>query len=222
MDVLPHPLVVRLVLQILKRRVESYDDAEKQAFVSQLIARPNKGLAAAIAAAPAKAADVKTVETAIYAVLDKAPDQLSDAEWTRITRLFNLGEIPDLVTLAGYLGGAVDVALRGPSETWQILYVDLALQNWRLIPADDIVLHDRMDDDDSPFKKRDLLWVNADAQTARSEAPPRPEVQAKFLRGDFTRAGDLTPPPIGGARPAATGVFCDVITARCCTKTVRP
>jgi hypothetical protein len=216
-----HPLVAGLVQQLLKRRVESYDDGKKKALVEHLVAAPPQKVSAVIRAKrPLTGGQRKTLEGAIYAVLDKQPEELSDDEKERLAKAAGEVEIPELVTVAGYFGGTVE--LGDDRARWWILYLDSQLQSWRLIPHKDILLHSSMDDDNAPFKKRDLLWVDADAITARGESPPRPEVQAQYLRGDFTRAGDLVAPAPGAPLSASTGVFCEVTTPSCCTKKVRP
>ena len=124
--------------------------------------------------------------------------------------------VPDVVMLAGFLGGVVEVELGDRTDTWRVLYVDAGLQNWRLIPQDKILAWRTIDDNGV---KRSVLWVDANAPTTRGGAPPRPAIQARFLRGDFVRAGDLVAPPgRGGAGGPASGLFCDAITPECCTR----
>jgi hypothetical protein len=155
-------------------------------------------------------------------VLDRPPSKLTDAERRRVVAASDEVRVPELVVLAGYLGGTVDLELEGGDETWRVLYIDSHLQNWRLVPDREIILLESIKDDDAPFKRRDLLWLRADALTARGGAPPRPREQARFLRGDFTRAGDLTAPTGGQTQARATGIFCEAITPYCCTRPVRP
>jgi hypothetical protein len=222
MDAAPHPLVVRLVQQLLKRRLKAFDDSTRQAVADKLIAQPAANVQNAIAAAGAlQAAQIQALDAGINAVLRKKPDQLSADEQRRLVQAAEHADIPDLVTIAGYLGGTVDVRLSGRNAKWWILYLDSQLQNWRLIADDDVLFHQSLHDDNAPFRKRDVIWVDGDAFTATGEAPPRPEVQARFLRGDFARAGDLVAPAPGGAPSPSTGVFCEVTTPSCCTKTVR-
>jgi hypothetical protein len=216
MDATPHPLVARLVQAVLKRRLASLDETSKQKLAEALGAVP-AGSRGALTAAQANALDKK-----ISAVLDKTPDQLTEVDRARLADAAGFADIPDLVTLAGYLGGSVDVEAQGRDTKWWILYLDSQLQNWRLIPDDGILLVKSTTDDSAPFNRRDMIWVEADALTARGEAPPRPEVQAKFLQGEFTRAGDLRGSASGRQMSPQTGGFCDVVTPRCCTKTVRP
>jgi hypothetical protein len=222
MDAAPHPLVVRLTQRRLKRRLKSLDDSTRQALAQKLVAQPDPTLQSAIsAAASLKAFQVQTLDSGINKVLDKDPNKLTSDEEERLVQAGEYADIPDLVTMAGYLGGTVDVRLSGRDVKWWILYLDSQLQNWRLIPDDEVLLHASLHDDNAPFRRRDVIWVDADAFTATGEAPPRPELQARFLRGDFTRAGDLVAPAPGGPSAPVTGVFCEVTTPSCCTKTVR-
>jgi hypothetical protein len=228
-DAVPHPLVAGLVQQLLKRRVKGYDHSATLALAQKLFVKPTGKLKTAIqnvdtalqSAQAVPAGDMKTLKDDISTLLNKPPDTLDDKERKSLAGAAEDVDIPDLVTLAGYVGGTVDVKLRGRDEEWWIFYLDSQVQNWRLIPDEHILLHYSVEDDHAPFKKRDVIWLDADAFTASGEAPPRPEVQAKFLRGDFTRAGDLVAPTPAGPSSPSTGVFCDATTPSCCTKTVR-
>lgn len=216
-----HPLVAGLVQQLLKRRVEGYDDGKKKELAEQIVPSPAQDLSDLLTAKRGLTrGQRKKLEDAINTVLDKRPDKLSGDEKERLAQAADQVEIPELVTVAGYLGGTVE--LGDDRAKWWIVYLDSQLESWRLIPHKDILLHSSMDDDNAPFKKRDLLWVDADALTTRGESPPRPELQAQYLRGDFTRAGDLVAPAPGAPMSASTGVFCEVTTPSCCTKKVRP
>jgi hypothetical protein len=224
LDAVPHPLVAELVQQLLKRRVKSYSDAAKKELARQIV-DPTNANAIALATNPAglSAANRKVLDGALNAVLDKDPKQLTEDEKKRLVGAAGGIDFPDLVALAGYLGGTVDERPPGKEGSWRILYLDSQLQNWRLIPDEDILVFSRMVAEDAAFNRRDVIWVDRDALTATGGAPPRPDAQAKYLRGDFTRAGDLMAPGIGGAPSPdpQTGVFCP-ITPRCCTRPVRP
>lgn len=220
MDATPNTLVARLVQELLKRRLKSFDDSTKEELAKRLAEPP---LGSAEDGEEPLPLTPEEADEQISQVLDTPAEQLSSGERTRLVEAADLADIPDLVTFVGYLGGSVDAEMRGRKAKWWILYIDSQLQNWRLIADEDIVLHKAMTDDTSPFGKRDMIWVHASAFTARGEAPPRPEVQAQFLRGDFTRAADLVAAPAaGGPMSPRTGGFCDVVTPHCCTKTVRP
>jgi hypothetical protein len=214
MEADPHPLVVTLVQELLKRRLESFDESTKQELAKRL-AHPKR--------AEEMMQDPKAADSTIKKIANTPLDELGLDGRTRLAQAADYVDIPDLVTFVGYLGGTIDAELNGRNVKWWILYIDSQLQNWRFIADADIVLHKAMADDSSPFNTRDMIWVHANTLTARGEAPPRPEVQAQFLRGDFTRAGDLAAAPgAGGPTSPRTGGFCDVITPYCCTKTVRP
>jgi hypothetical protein len=223
MDAVPHPLVAELVQQLLKRRVTGYGAAQKKALARQLADPLDTKLDAALKAKPPTAADEKKLADAMNKVLDKSPATLDDGERKRLVEAAEGVDFPDLVALAGYLGGTVDEKPPGREGKWRILYLDSQLQNWRLIPEEDIFVINRMRADDAAFNTRDVIWVDRDALTATGGAPPRPEEQARYLRGNFTKAGDLVSPGgHGGPEPdPQTGVFCP-ITPRCCTRPVRP
>jgi hypothetical protein len=192
---------------------------QEQAEAEQALAAAEQALTAAQQGAQKP---LKEAAVALDKLLSKEPSKLTDEERTELVTAADEVEVPELVVLAGYLGGTVDLELEGQDGTWRVLYIDSYLQNWRLVPNRDIVLFDSVKDDEAPFKRRDLIWVRANALTARGGAPPRPREQARFLRGDFTRAGDLTAPAGGGTESRATGIFCEAITPRCCTRPVRP
>jgi hypothetical protein len=219
MDAVPHPLVVELVQRLLKRRVTRYTHAEKKKLAETLTDPAN---VAAVQAAPGDAAGRKTISDAIDAVLDKSRDTLTIDETRRLVQAAEGIDFPELVAFTGYLGGTVTETPPGREGSWRILYLDSQLQNWRLIPDEDILVFSRMNDDDAAFNKRDVIWVDSGALTASGDAPPRPEAQAKYLRGDFTRAGDLLEggTGVGPGTDPQTGVFCP-ITPRCCTRSVR-
>jgi hypothetical protein len=121
--------------------------------------------------------------------------------------------LPEPIMFAGFLGGVVEEP-DGDRE-WQVLYVDLELNNWLLVELEGILAHDNIVDDGVPFnQKRDVIWVKADAAVGRGSASQ--SVDAQFLTGEFTRAGDFEVPPAGGASAAATGIFCQARTVGCC------
>jgi hypothetical protein len=222
MDAVPHPLVVELVQRLLKRRVRRYDHAEKKNLARQLTDPADEARRRAVLGAQDNAAGRNTLTRAIGAVLDKSRDALTEGETHRLVQAAEGIDFPELVAFAGYLGGTLTGTPPGREGSWRILYLDSQLQNWRLIPEEDILVFSRMNDDDAAFNTRDVIWVDANSLTARGDAPPRPEAQAKYLRGDFTRAGDLLEggTGVGPGTDPQTGVFCP-ITPRCCTRSVR-
>jgi hypothetical protein len=219
----PNPLVVRVAQRVVKRKFDASDAAGKARLAGILApqdqaVRTFQGLPAD--ATPEQHADAfSAVVTSIENVLDKLPRALSAAMAGRILKTaVDEAQIPPLVLVAGYLGEKVTVL----GDDWRVLYVDAPLQNWTLIPEKDILLHRAAQDRTAAFGKRDLLWLMGDALTADGEAPPRPKAQADFLKGPFTRAAELTEPIIGGDPRPDSGVFCQAITPRCCTRGVRP
>jgi hypothetical protein len=120
--------------------------------------------------------------------------------------------LPESIMFAGFLGGVVPDP--GGRE-WQLLYLDLELNNWLLVEPEGILAADHIVDHGVPFgQQRDVIWVKADAAVGRGSASQ--SVDAQFLTGEFTRAGDFEVPPAGGASAAATGIFCQARTVGCC------
>ena len=124
---------------------------------------------------------------------------------------------PHLVMFAGFFGPTVELA----EKTWRVLYIDLQLAEWLVFQENEIVASDAVEDDNVPFDhKRDVLWVRVDATVGRGDASQ--SLEAQFLTGDFTRAGDFDAPLTGGTLGAATGVFCQARTPSCCRNRSRP
>jgi hypothetical protein len=116
------------------------------------------------------------------------------------------------IMFAGFLGPVVSEP-RG--RKWQVLYLDFELNNWLLVEPGGIIEHAQVEDPGVPFEKdRDVIWVKADTAVGRGSASQ--SVQAQFLTGEFTRAGDFEVPPAGGTSAAATGIFCQARTVGCC------
>jgi hypothetical protein len=130
--------------------------------------------------------------------------------------LANSDHHPQLVTFAGYLGGLVSDT-RGTE--WRMLYLDTRLERWLLVKDEDILYTTKVDDDTSPSKSRDVIWLSADARVGQGSGSQ--SVEARFLTGDFTRAGDYESTPTGGTLTAATGVFCEAKTPTCCYRRSR-
>ena len=125
-------------------------------------------------------------------------------------------KIPELVTFAGFVLGKVTEP--GDGEWW-LLSTDWQLQKWLLIEEKGVVYHTEVDDDDAPFKKRDVVWVKAEASVGTGKGSQ--SVPSRFLSGFFTRAGDYDAPVSGGTFGAATGIFCEARTPSCCGKKSR-
>jgi hypothetical protein len=125
--------------------------------------------------------------------------------------------LPDLVSFAGYLGTTIDFPRGAGGVPWQLLYLDTKLLTWLIVQPKDVVFHQRLHDDRSPFDQRDVIWVSENAPVARSSRSP-----ALWLGGEFTRAADFTPPLPGGTAPTiATGIFCEAQTPNCCPPRTR-
>ena len=104
---------------------------------------------------------------------------------------------------------------------WTVLYLDTCLQNWLLVQADGIVFRQAIADEKAPFKKRDVLWVTADTAVGLGDGSVA--LEAQFLTGTFTEAGDFDDRPAGGGTlNAATGVFCEARSVGCCTRKSKP
>ena len=72
---------------------------------------------------------------------------------------------------------------------------------WYLIEGAGIIHLDTVPEDGDPTRARDVLWVGRDTAVGRGSGPQSDE--ARFLTGDFTRAGDLDPWEDAG--PTGTG-----------------
>jgi hypothetical protein len=120
--------------------------------------------------------------------------------------------LPDAIMFTGFLGALVE---EPGGRNWQVLYVDFELDNCLLVDDGGILANSDFQDDAVPFtQRRDVIWVKADAAVGLGRASN--SVEAQFLTGDFTRAGDFEAPPSGGTVAAATGIFCQARTASCC------
>lgn len=124
---------------------------------------------------------------------------------------------PGVIVFAGFLGDPIQVQ----GGTWELLYLDLELNTCLLVESAGIVLKNWMRDDAVPYNQhRDVIWVKRD--TPVGHAAGSQSVEAMFLTGDFTRAGDYEAPVGGGTMAATTGVFCEARTPTCCRYPSRP
>jgi hypothetical protein len=123
-----------------------------------------------------------------------------------------LASLPDLVTFAGYVGGVVDDKAGTTKKEWVVLYLDAKLVGWLLVESDGIIYRETVKDPSGGH--RDVLWVRADASVGRGRGAQTNE--ERFLRGDFTAAGDFAATPTGGTTAAATGLLVDATTPGCC------
>lgn len=132
--------------------------------------------------------------------------------------LATAGELPDLVAFAGFVGPELPYEWSGVKK-WRLLYLDWRLVTWLLVPEDRIYYSARIEDKTVPDEGRDVIWVDGNARIKRGGGPQT--LQARFLSGDFVRALDLRESLTGGTFTAATGVFCEAVTATCCGKPTR-
>jgi hypothetical protein len=121
---------------------------------------------------------------------------------------------PELVRFAGFASGSVQQP--GATNNWLLMYLDGQLRSWLLIEVDGIVHSEQIKDDSAPSGKRDMIWVKSDAAVGMGAGPQSDA--ARFLTGEFTRAGDFDASPAGGTRAASTGAFCGANTPLCCTR----
>lgn len=119
-----------------------------------------------------------------------------------------------LVTFTGYLGSAITWPPGG--ATWRLLYLDLRMESWLLIEESGIVDAQQVRDDTAPSRTCDLVWVKADAAVGAGRGAQSDD--ARFLTGQFTRAGDSETSWTGGTQTATTGVFCGASTVTCCRR----
>jgi hypothetical protein len=111
--------------------------------------------------------------------------------------------LPELVTFDGFVSGNV----QSPSGTnWLLVYREWRMITWLLVEGSGVIHLDRLQDGDSPGGDRDVLWVTRTAAVGRGSGSQSDE--ARFLTGQFIRAGDFDPTETGGASAAETGLFC--------------
>jgi hypothetical protein len=123
-------------------------------------------------------------------------------------------DVSEVVTFEGYLGATC----KHDGKDWCVLYVDLEARSWLLIEKDCIIKRESIDHSTWPCK-RDVLWVTSDGAVGVGDGSQ--SVQAQFLTGEFTRAGDFEAPVVGGTMAASTGVFCQAKSVGCCGKKTR-
>jgi hypothetical protein len=118
-------------------------------------------------------------------------------------------DVADLSLFAGFLGAEIE----RPGATWWLFYLDSRLHRWLLVPRDDIVVYKQLDDDTAFDKKRDVLWVDADARLLQGSGSQT--IEGLFLVGEFTRAGDFAATTATRTSPASTGLICEATTPSC-------
>jgi hypothetical protein len=195
MDLDPHPLVSAVVEGFDERQVPltSFDDLAD--------------LAAPDAIAPPAQASKKRGDPKPKASAEPAePDEPTKvARRQRALQYAGTPSVPPLVTFTGFVGATLRRA-PGVEDFWTVLYLDPQLSTWLLIPKKDIVARDRITDEKAPYKQHDVIWVNANSSVGDGSGSL--SVEAQFLTGEFTRAGDFEASANGGTMAAATGVFC--------------
>jgi hypothetical protein len=124
---------------------------------------------------------------------------------------------PDLEVIQGYNGSCVCEKRFEPAEQWwHVIFLDIRLSKWVIVPWEAMQLYERREDPSLPFGYADRIWVAADARIGVGDVTT--SVDALWLSGDFTRAGDFRS-SLGTASGSSTsGVLCDAITPRCCKK----
>ena len=120
--------------------------------------------------------------------------------------------LPGLSLFAGFLGGSVT----REKTPWRLLYLDSRLDTWLLVQESDIVVHQRLPDENAPSRVRDVLWVDATANLVRGSGPQTGD--GRFLVGQLTQAGEFAASSTGGTFSAATGLLCEATTPGCCIR----
>jgi hypothetical protein len=143
------------------------------------------------------------------ALLPKSSSAVSD--------LVKASNLPGVVTFVGFVGEKVSHP--SSSRDWRVLFLDMALDRWLLVEEDGIVDWEQITDDKIPHKKCDVIWVKKDAAVGNGRGSL--SVEAQFLTGEFTRAGEFEATLTGGTHAASTGVFCEATTATCCYRRTR-
>lgn len=113
--------------------------------------------------------------------------------------------LPELVTLVGFVDGTILNPATG--NHWVLVYCDWRLTTWWLVEGAGIYHLDTVPDDGSNTDfARDVVWVGRDTAIGRGSGPQTDE--ARFLTGQFVRAGDFDQWETGGQSSAETGLFC--------------
>jgi hypothetical protein len=197
-DLVPHPLVTSVALKLAENGVGTL----KKDALALLRKATGNGRLTVTGATAAR------FETAAATATD---DSQHVAEKNALATAFADQATLDALSLfAGFLGGPV----RHEGKDWRLLYLDSRLDSWMLVPAEAIIVSQRLDDDNAPSGKRDVLWVDATANLLRGSGPRTND--GRFLVGDLTQAGDFAASTGGGTFSAATGLLCEATTPGCC------
>jgi hypothetical protein len=113
--------------------------------------------------------------------------------------------LPELVTLVGFIDGTI--VNPATNNNWVLVYCDWRMTTWWLIEGAGIHHLDTLPESgpDTDFAY-DVVWVDRDTAIGRGSGPQSAE--ARFLTGQFTRAGDFDRWETGGQSAAETGLFC--------------
>jgi hypothetical protein len=129
--------------------------------------------------------------------------------------LAGASDLWQLITFTGYVGATYTRTTESAAQQWTVLYLDTRLQSWLLIETSGIVYRKSVEDKLSPSSNRDVVWVKSEASVGQGTGSL--SVEAQFLTGDFTRAGDYDVEWAGdGGLSVATGVFCEARSVGCC------
>jgi hypothetical protein len=201
-DLVPHPLVTSVALRLAETNVGTL-----QTDAAALVKKTTQYVASAgVTAATYREAAARAKD-----------DRLDVAEKNDLAAaLANQANLHGLSLFAGFLGGPAS----DQGTTWRLLYLDSRLDTWVLVPRDAIIVHERLNDDNAPAGKRDVLWVDATANVLHGSGPRTNE--GRFLVGELTRAGDFVASATGGTFSVATGLLCETTTpGRCLSDRTR-
>jgi hypothetical protein len=190
----PHPLVVGLASKLGSQNVK---DAIEKAIKAARAADPED--AVGYGAAPA-------VNPLVRPKRFLAASDLGDFGVAPGAKLFR--------SFPGYLGGSVDDPLRRDSSKWQVLFLDVNLQQWLIVKSEDILYFDRVQDPTAACGLRDFVWVPEDALIGRGG--PANDPDAVVRSGAFSRAGDLATALRGDTNAPRSGLMVDSLTPLCC------
>lgn len=187
-DLVPNPLVTEVAKGLFHLGVVSLKDAVQ-----------------AVKAAEAAPDDEKTLR------------ERREAREALARQLAAEPRLPELIMFAGFVGGTVNFKVVTQNTTWRLLYLDGKLQTWMLVQASDIVFQRPPEKDAPHVEQRDLVWVRADASVCKGTGQPRlDEIQASYLRGDFTSAGDFAAAQSSGPVSPSAGLLNEARTPGCC------
>jgi hypothetical protein len=122
--------------------------------------------------------------------------------------------------LEGYLAGRIRARSNkgGKAEEswWLLLYLDDACNSYALVPCEEVVDWVRQYDRTAAYRRRDLVWVQADARILQGDCSQ--SLTGRFTVGNFTRARDFRASFRGGTQDSLSelGPLCTANTPCCC------